>query len=60
MSALAPLFLIEKSQFLQVTKTNIKSRKGSTFGYIRHLIAELAARERLKKSTYILIMGEML
>ena len=50
MTTLAPSFLICSSLFLQVTRTNIKSRMGSKFGRIRVGTFELAALERLEKS----------
>ena len=49
-TTLAPLFLLESSSFLQITRTSIKSRMGLKFGEIRPQTAELAALERLEKS----------
>ena len=49
-TTLGPLFLIESSSFLQVTRTTIKSRMGSKFGQIRPRSTKLAALERLEKS----------
>ena len=49
-TTLAPTFLIGSSSFLQVTRTNIKSRIISKFGQIRPWTVELAALERLEKS----------
>ena len=49
MTTLATSFLIG-SLFLQVTRTTIKSRKGSKFGKIGPGTYELAALERLEKS----------
>ena len=48
-TTLAPLFLIESSLFLQVTRTIIKSRMGSKLSQIRPQTAELAALESLEK-----------
>ena len=48
-TTLPPLFLIESSLFLQVTRTIIKSRMGSKLSQIRHQTAELAALESLEK-----------
>ena len=49
-NTLAPLFLIESSSFLQVTRTNIKSGLSSKFSLIQSCTAELGALEHLKKS----------
>ena len=54
-STLAPSFLIGSSLFLQVTRTTIKTWMSSNFGRIQFLISELAALERLKKTTYNLV-----
>ena len=51
MATLAPSFLIRSSSFLQVTRTTITSRMSSDFSQIRLRTAELAALERLEKST---------
>ena len=46
----APLFMIESSSFLQVTRTTIKfTCKSSKFGQIRAWTTELAAFECLEK-----------
>ena len=42
-----PLFLIGSSSFLQMTRTTIKSRMGSTFCQIRPPTVELAALIRV-------------
>ena len=49
---LPPSFLNESSSFLQVTRTTIKSWKGSKFGRIQSGTYELPALELLKKSPY--------
>ena len=59
MTTLANSFLIGSSLFLQVTRTTIKSRMGSNFGKIGPGTYELAALERLEKSPYTYVMGEM-
>ena len=51
MTTLAPLFLIGSSLFMQVTRTIIKSWMGSKLGGIRRRTYELAALERLEKSS---------
>ena len=51
-TTLAPSFLIGSSSFLQATRTHIKSRMGSKLGSIRRSSYNLAALERLEKSTY--------
>ena len=51
MTTLTPSFLIGSSLFLQVTRTTIKSWKGSKLGSIRRRTYKLAALERLEKST---------
>ena len=50
MFTLGPSFLIGSSLYLQVTRTNIKSRKSLNLGQIRQRTAELAALERFEKS----------
>ena len=50
MTTLTHSFLIGSSLFLQVTRSNIKSRMGSKLGSIRGRTYELAALERLEKS----------
>ena len=50
-NTLAPSFLIGSSSFLQVTRTTIKSWMSSKFGQIGPRTAELAALERLEKSS---------
>ena len=50
MNALAPLFVIGSSLYLQVTRTTIISRTSSNLGQIRLRTAELAALGRLEKS----------
>ena len=50
-NTLAPQFLIESSSFLQVRRTTIKYWTGSKFDQIGPWTAELAALERLEKST---------
>ena len=50
-STLAPSFLIGSSSYLQVTKTFKTSRTSSKFGQIGQRTAELAALERLEKSS---------
>ena len=50
MTTLAPSFLICSALFLQVTRTTIKSQRGSKFGRILLGTYELAALERLEKS----------
>ena len=52
MSAIAPLFLIGSSSFLQVTNTTIKSQTSSKFSKIQPGGVELAALECLKKSPW--------
>ena len=47
-TTLAPSFLIGSSSFLQATSTSIKSSK---FGQITPWTVELAALERLEKSS---------
>ena len=59
MTTLATSFLIGSSLFLQVTRTNIKSRMGSKFSKIGPGTYELAALEHLK-NPHRLIMGDML
>ena len=59
MTTIASSFLIGSSLFLQVTRTTIKSRRGSKFGKIGPGTEELATPERLKNA-HTLIMGEML
>ena len=59
MNTLAPLFLIESSSYLQVTRTTIISQTSSNFGQIRPRTVELAALERLEKK-HTFIMGKML
>ena len=54
MTTLATSFLIGSSVFLQVMRTNIKSRMGSKFGKIGPGTYELAALD-----PHRLIMGEM-
>ena len=53
MTTLAPSFLFGSSLFLQVhvTRTTIKSRMGSKFGKIGPGTYELAALERMEKSS---------
>ena len=53
MTTLAPSFLIGSSSFLQVhvRMTSITSQASSKFGQIELRTAELAARERLEKSS---------
>ena len=51
-STLAHSFLIGSSSFLQVTRTTMKAWMSSNFGRIPSLTSELAAHERLKKTTY--------
>ena len=46
-SIFSRLFLIRYFLYLQITRTCIKSRKGSNFGQIRPLTTELVALERL-------------
>ena len=50
-NTLAPLFLIGSSSFLTVRRTTIKSWTSSKFDQIVPWTAELAALERLEKST---------
>ena len=50
-TTLAPSFLIGSSSYLQVTRTLITSRTSSKFRQIGPRTAELAALERLEKST---------
>ena len=50
-NTLAPLFLIGSSSYLQVTRIFITSRTSSKFGQMGPRTAELAALERLEKST---------
>ena len=47
--------MIRSSTFLQVTRTTIKAWMSSNLGRIPPLILELAALERLKKTTYNLV-----
>ena len=54
-STLSHSFLIGSSSFLQVTRTTIKAWMSSKFGRIPSLTSELAALERLKKTTYNLV-----
>ena len=54
-STLAPPFLIGSSSFLQVTRTTIKAWMSSNLGRIPPLTSELAALERLKKTSYNLV-----
>ena len=49
------LFLIGSSSFLQVKRTTIKAWMSSNFGKISLLTSELAALERLKKTSYNLV-----
>ena len=51
MNTLAPLFLNGSSSYLQVMFTSITSRTSSKFGEIGPRTAELAALERLEKSS---------
>ena len=50
-NTLAPLFFIGSSSYLQVTMTSITSRTSLKFGQIGARTAELAALERLEKSS---------
>ena len=50
-STLAPSLLIGSSSYLQVMRTSITFRMSSKFGQIRPRTAELAALERLEKSS---------
>ena len=50
-NTLAPSFLIRSSLFLQVRRTAIISRTSSNFSQIRQRTVELAALERLEKSS---------
>ena len=50
-NTIAPSFLVESSLFLQVRRTIIKSRMSLEFGPIQPMTAELAALDRLEKST---------
>ena len=54
-SNLAHSFLIGSSSLLQVTRATIKAWISSNFGRIPPLTSELAALERLKKTTYNLV-----
>ena len=54
-STLAPSFLIGSSSFLQETRTSIKAWMSWNFGRIPRLTSELAALERLKKTTHNLV-----
>ena len=56
-STFSRLFFIRSLLYLQVTRTCIKSRTSSNFGQIGPLTTELAALERLKNSS-ALIMGK--
>ena len=56
-TTLAPLYMIGSSSFLQVTRTIIKSRMGSTFCLIRPPAAELAALECQEKFPSVLDLG---
>ena len=49
-TTLAPLFLLESSSFLQITRTIINSRIGSKFAKTQPG-TELAALEHLEKSS---------
>ena len=51
-NTLEPSFLIGSSSVLRVTRTTRKPRMSSKFGQIRPWTAELAALDRLKKSSY--------
>ena len=51
MNTLAPTFFSGSSSYLQVIKISVTSRKSSKFGQIVPRTAELAALERLEKST---------
>ena len=51
MTTLAHSFSIGSSLFLQVTRTTIKSWMGTKFGSIQRSTYELAALERLEKSS---------
>ena len=51
MNTLAPSFLIVYSSFLQLIRKAIKSRMSSKIGQIGPQSAELAALERLEKSS---------
>ena len=50
-NTLAPSFLIGSSSYLQVTRITIKSWTSSKFDQIRPWTAEVAALERLEKSS---------
>ena len=50
-TALASTYLIGSSLFFHLTRTLIKAKMGSKFGQIRPATVELAALERLKKSS---------
>ena len=50
-NTLAPLFLIRSSSFSQVRRTTIKSWTSSKFDQIGPWTAEIAALERLEKSS---------
>ena len=54
-NTLAPSFLIGSSSFLQVTRTTIKALMSLNLGRIPPLTSELAALERLKKTSYNLV-----
>ena len=54
-STLAASFVIGSSSSLQVTRTTIKAWSSSNLGRIPPLALELAALERLKKTTYNLV-----
>ena len=49
-NTLAPLFLIESSSFLKVTRTTVKSGLSSKLSLIGPCTAELAALEHLQNS----------
>ena len=55
MTTLAPSFLIGSSLFLQVTRTTIKSRMGSSLGKIGLWTYELSALERLENPHILII-----
>ena len=54
-STFSRLLLIEIFLYLQVTRTCIKSRTSSNFGYIGPLTTELPALERLKTSHRLIL-----
>ena len=52
MATLAPLFLIGSSSFLQLRRAIITSQMSSNFDQIQSRTVELAALERLEKSSW--------